>query len=129
MSDCILGDRIGKNGYARIPGGKRGVRLYAHRAAWEQKHGPIPEGMHIHHRCHNKTCVNVDHLELLIPKEHYAQHRNCDHADRREKPNGRTECRECRRQRERDRYANDPIYRAREQERAREAQRRRRGVV
>ena len=35
-----------------------------HRYAYEEAHGPIPDGMMIDHICHNRTCVNVDHLRL-----------------------------------------------------------------
>ena len=36
----------------------------AHRIAWEQVHGPIPEGMCVLHRCDTRPCINVDHLFL-----------------------------------------------------------------
>ena len=36
----------------------------AHRYAWEQEHGSIPERLVIDHTCWNPSCVNVDHLRL-----------------------------------------------------------------
>jgi hypothetical protein len=40
----------------------RGKDRYAHRVAWESKHGPIPDGMVLRHRCNVRSCCNPDHL-------------------------------------------------------------------
>lgn len=42
---------------------------YVHRFAWEQVHGPIPEGLEIDHTCKNRLCVNVAHLEAVTKLE------------------------------------------------------------
>lgn len=42
--------------------GKR--RQLAHRAAWEDAHGPVPPGLHVCHGCDVRLCVNVAHLFL-----------------------------------------------------------------
>jgi len=41
----------------------------AHRISYELEHGPIPDGMHIDHICHNRLCVRPDHLRLVTRKQ------------------------------------------------------------
>lgn len=41
--------------------GKR--QRYAHRIAYEEAVGPIPEGLTLDHLCQNPRCVRPDHLE------------------------------------------------------------------
>ncbi len=50
-----------------------GRSQYDHRLVWEEIHGPIPPGLQIDHvkarGCTNKACVNLEHLELVTPRE------------------------------------------------------------
>ena len=40
-----------------------------HRVIWEHVHGPISPGIQIDHLCRVRSCANVDHLELVTPRE------------------------------------------------------------
>jgi len=42
---------------------KNGRHVYAHRVAYEEWRGPIPEGLELDHLCRNTLCVNPEHLE------------------------------------------------------------------
>jgi len=86
VSDCVLWDGpVTPQGYGRI-----GRTQLAHREAWKRQRGPIPSGMVIHHRCRNKLCVNVDHLECLTHAEHNALHVNA--ASWHERQRSKTHC-------------------------------------
>lgn len=96
------------SGYGRVNN-----RL-AHRIAYEEQVGPIPDGFQVHHLCHTKPCVNVEHMELLTVSEHARLHStgrtrvvelsHCPHGhaytpENNMKRRGKQhECRECRRE-------------------------------
>lgn len=41
----------------------------AHRAAWDELVGPIPDGMWVLHRCDNPPCIRISHLFLGTAKD------------------------------------------------------------
>lgn len=43
-----------------------------HRAAWQNAHGDIPEGMHVLHKCDVPPCCRVDHLFLGTNQDNIA---------------------------------------------------------
>lgn len=55
------------HGYAQISDGAH--RILAHRLAYEQSVGPIPEGLQIDHLCRVRHCVNPTHLEPVTQQE------------------------------------------------------------
>lgn len=72
QSECINhSGYINEHGYGRICTSTNGVKRYvrAHVLAWEQKHGPVPDGKVLDHLCRNRACVNPDHLEPVTTKE------------------------------------------------------------
>jgi HNH endonuclease len=54
-------------GYGRMSVNRRNVP--AHRAYYEQVHGPIPDGLTIDHLCKVPGCVNPDHMEPVTFRE------------------------------------------------------------
>jgi hypothetical protein len=58
----------------RLPAGYgyfklNGKNKLAHRFAYEESKGPIPNGLTLDHKCKNTCCVNPEHLEAITLSE------------------------------------------------------------
>lgn len=60
-------------GYGQLKIDGRPIR--AHRISYELMVGPIPAGMFVDHRCHQRACVNPEHLRLATPKQNVENQR------------------------------------------------------
>ena len=121
------------NGYGRfsdsrqLERGKTYSTTYAHRFSYELANGPIPEGLDIDHLCRHPGCVRPDHLEAVTPRTNIlrgigtgaknARKKVCirGHNDWVKVKNGR-KCRTCFNQYFKDRWHNDPEFRAKHAE-------------
>lgn len=63
---CLLWEgAVARYGYGHVKvGGRKGRNVLVHRMVWEEANGPIPDGLHVLHRCDVPACCNVDHLFL-----------------------------------------------------------------
>jgi len=117
---------LSRDGYGQFAP-KRNALAGAHRYSYELHVGPIPKGLEIDHLCRVRSCVNPDHLEPVTPKENIlrgtglaavnARKTHCRNGHKLSgenlyvTPDGRRDCRICRREscrryRERQREMN-----------------------
>ncbi|MDR1147599.1 MAG: HNH endonuclease, partial [Spirochaetaceae bacterium] len=54
-----------------------GKQYMEHCVVWEEHNGPIPQGMHIHHKDGNKENNNIENLELVDALTHKRYHSGC----------------------------------------------------
>lgn len=65
FEDCLIFTGCTQRGYGVF--GIAGKNYRAHRVAWVNYKGPLPEypEQTINHKCGRRNCVKLDHLELL----------------------------------------------------------------
>lgn len=66
VTGCLVWNGRLERGYGRMQ--YDGRTQYAHRIAWQLARGPIGEGRTIDHLCHNRACIEVDHLREATPE-------------------------------------------------------------
>jgi hypothetical protein len=116
--NCTIGENgcwnwhsVGSDGYGRI--GVNYKRKLAHRVAYEDFVGAIPDGLQLDHLCFNHRCVNPAHLEPVTGEEnrrragqaglmdHKSHHTHCKYGheytdeNTRWTPQGHRDCRTC----------------------------------
>lgn len=77
MAECVewTGYRY-RNGYGgvRIKRDGKWSNTTAHRKAWIDAYGEIPDDYHVHHLCGNPACVNLEHLKSVPKVDHHRTH-------------------------------------------------------
>jgi len=53
-----------------------GYNWLAHRLIWTLQRGPVPQDLTIDHLCKNKTCLNIDHMEIVTFAENSRRKNN-----------------------------------------------------
>lgn len=68
---CFLCENIpNQDGYIRVkPFGSTTLKML-HVVEWEAVNGVKPKGKELNHKCKNRGCCNLEHLELLDESEH-----------------------------------------------------------
>lgn len=62
---------VDSDGYARV--WHEGRQWLAHRLIWTLVHGPIADGLEIHHACRRRSCTNEAHMVPMTHAEHMAE--------------------------------------------------------
>ena len=75
FTSCIVpdGGYLTTDGYLRVlskPRKEGGKLKMLHRVEWEKINGPIPDGYEVDHKCKNRQCQNINHMQLLTRSEH-----------------------------------------------------------
>lgn len=85
---CIIptSHKLNQDGYFRKAvwiEGELKLMMY-HRYKWTLANGEIPEGYEVDHKCKNRACCNVEHLQLLLSTEHRTKDNKGRHSDKKQ---------------------------------------------
>ena len=73
-SGCIVctSHSPNKDGYIRIfvSNFVKPRQQFLHRILWQDQHGLIEKGYELDHKCRNRKCCNIEHLQKLTISEH-----------------------------------------------------------
>lgn len=74
-TNCIVPDSGHRNtdNYIRVldkPRSEGGRLVMLHRLEWEKVNGSIPNNYELNHKCKNRECSNLNHLEVIHKSEH-----------------------------------------------------------
>jgi len=71
LGPCWLWTGSGPRAYGTFQPGTRQAdpKVYVHIWAWEQEHGPVPDGFELDHLCVTPLCVRTTHLEVVTHAE------------------------------------------------------------
>ena len=72
---------ITAKGYRRMYDAATKRLRMEHNVVWERAHGPIPNGLQVHHINHDKLDNRLENLELLDPLTHKRRHSGCVQRD------------------------------------------------
>ena len=91
--ECFIHQGPLSGGYARVH--RNGKHEWAHRVVWEAYNGPLTDDLSVHHTCHNRSCLNPEHLQAISKVEHGRAHAADGHKVQWGYEGPNTPCRKC----------------------------------